>query len=136
MDLETTASETDEQNLLQGKPKWHDNKWWICVRIIACIWIIFSTFRVGYFIEDILKGIQLSNAEILFAVDRFLRVLTGAGILARQVWARYVGMVFAIFTSLQFPIGTLLGLVMFVGLIKSKKSFGKPVNQALDPSAG
>ena len=121
---------------MKEKLKWNDNKWWIYVKVVACLWIAVGVFMIGYTIEDLIHGKTLLRKDIIATIVRFIQVLTGAGILARLVWARYSGMIFAILTTFIFPIGTPIGILMIIGIIKTKESFGRPVNQTLDSSAG
>ena len=74
-----------------------------------------GTVRAGLLGSALLgaTGIVLAVAFVVFGI---LDLLVASGIAKGRAWARYVGIVLGLIYLIAFPIGTVLGVIILMGL--------------------
>src|SRR5262245_61334035 len=98
--------------------------WYQFVRGIAWIWIVSGIIAILMATAG-KDAFGFSGDFVAFAiVGGASQIVIAAGILARMRWARYLGFVGSVIALINFPVWTVLGLLMLVGLAKSGGMFG------------
>jgi hypothetical protein len=104
------------------------------VRVVAVLWLVLSGFRLlsaivlmgigrqdiyipgmPFFVHQILSGIGF-----FFLIGAVLGVITGWGLLQREVWARMLAIIIGILNLLDAPFGTAIGIYTLWVLLPSQ----------------
>jgi len=131
--LPPTKEEWDVVRKYRSSRKRHGHKhhhhsatskgWGIYINIIAIFWVMtYVLMAAGYTAVTFYRGGEPIIAFLLWIMMLFVSA-AAAGILQRRQWGQSLGFVLCVLHLIVFPVGSIFGLLMSLGLIVGCKSF-------------
>lgn len=115
-----------DEGLITAKD--HSRYWLLVVRVIAIFWILAGLGFLGFgFLATTQTSVpqsDFSGAGPLMLIFGTVMASAGAGLLTKKRWGKGLGILGAVASLLALPVGTILGILVMVGLRKNQAVYG------------